>query len=158
MKTPLENIKHFRQFVLKQIDGLSTDQLNAIPKGYNNNIIWNLAHLVSTTQVLCYKRAGLPLTIDDKYVTPFLPSTKPDQFIPSEEITVIKELMISTIEGLKIDIEKQAFKNYTLSERIKEAYNIEVSTIEGAIEFLLYHEGYHSGYIVAMLHLVKTNQ
>ena len=115
---------------------------------------WNLGHLVSATQAICYKRAGLPVTIDDKYFSPFLPTTKPGNFINSEEIDNIKKLLISTIDTLNTDLESNLFGNYTKSERIEQVYGIDVSNIDDAIEFLLYHEGFHSGYIVGLIRLV----
>lgn len=154
MNKKLEKIKGFRLFVLKQISGLTSEQLNLIPAGYNNNIIWNVGHLVSATQAICYKRAVLPVTIDDKYVTPFLPTTKPVGFINSEEIDIIKELFISSIDTLNTDLGNNIFGNYTKSERIEEVYGIDVSNIDDAIEFLLYHEGFHSGYIAGLIRLV----
>jgi len=154
MNKQLEKIKNFRLFVLKQISSLTNEQLNTIPGGYNNNIIWNLGHLVSATQAICYKRARLPVTIDDKYFSPFLPTTKPGNFINSEEINIIKELLISTINTLNTDLENNLFSNYTKSERIEQVYGIDVSNIDDAIEFLLYHEGFHSGYIVGLIRLV----
>ena len=95
MNNNLENIKKYRQFLLAQISGLTLEHLNKIPAGYNNNIIWNLGHLVAATQAICYKRAGLMITIDDKYFTPFLTNTKPESLITSEEVEIIKELLIS---------------------------------------------------------------
>jgi len=154
MNKQLEKIKNFRLFVLKQISSLTNEQLNTIPGGYNNNIIWNLGHLVSATQAICYKRARLPVTIDDKYFTPFLPTTKPGNFVNSEEINIIKELLICTINTLNTDLENKLFSNYTKSERIEEVYGINVSNIDDAVEFLLYHEGFHSGYIAGLIRLV----
>ena len=154
MNHKLEQIKAFRFFVLKHIKDLTLEQLNCIPKGYNNNIIWNLGHLVSAAQTLCYKRAGLAPTVDDKYISPFLPTTKPEYFISREEIEIMKGLLISTVDTLKEDLVGKDFSKYSKSERIKEFYGIDVSSIEEVIEFLLYHEGFHSGYIVALKRLV----
>jgi len=154
MNIKLEKIKSFRLFVLKQISNLTSEQLNTIPAGYNNNIIWNLGHLVSATQAICYKRAGLAVTIDDQYFTPFLPATKPGSFIDNKEIIIIKELLISTINTLNTDLENNLFSNYTKSERIEQVYGIDVSNIDDAIEILLYHKGFHSGYIVGLIRLV----
>ena len=155
MNKNIEKIKKIRLFILKQINGLTSDQLNEIPRGFNNNIIWNLGHIVSALQAICYKRAGLPVRIDDKYFTPFLPSSKPLSFIGSEETDTIRELMISTIDILQTDYAGHLFSNYTKSERIEEVYNIDVSNIDDALAFLLYHEGFHSGYIMAIKRLVQ---
>ncbi len=154
MNKKIEKIKNCRLFLLKQISGLTSEQLNLVPEGYNNNIIWNLAHLLSATQAICYRRAGLPVTIDDKYFTPFLTNTKPGDFINNQEIEVIKKLFISSIDTLQTDFENKIFGNYTKSENIERVYGIDVSNIDDAIEFLLYHEGFHSGYIAGLIHLV----
>jgi len=37
------------------ITPFSLEQLNKIPEGFNNNLIWNIAHCVVTQQLLCYK-------------------------------------------------------------------------------------------------------
>ena len=99
MNKKLEKIKSFRLFVLKEISSLTSEQLNLIPEGYSNNIIWNLGHLVSASQAICYKRAGLAVTIDDNYFTPFLPATKPGNFINSEEIEIIKDKNLVLVKG-----------------------------------------------------------
>ncbi len=154
MNLQIEKIRKFRLFVLKQIGGLTSEQLNSIPQGYNNNIIWNLGHVVATTQALCYKRAGLPLTISDQYVNPFLPTTKPSGVISDDEIAVIKELLMTTLDTLEIDLTRNVFDKYTPSERIKEVYSIDILTVDDAIDFLVYHDGFHSGYIMSLLRLI----
>ncbi|MDF2457359.1 MAG: DinB family protein [Cytophagaceae bacterium] len=154
MNQQVDKLRKFRLFVLKQISGLTSEQLNFIPPGYNNNIIWNMVHLVATTQALCYKRAGLPATISEKYIGPFLPGTKPDHFISEEEIAEVKELLVTTLDTLEIDLARNIFGKYTPSERIKEVYGIDIFTIEDAIAFLLYHDGFHSGYIISLIRLI----
>lgn len=154
MNKQLQKLEKLRHFLLKEISGLTTEQLNAIPGGFSNNIIWNLAHLVSANQLIFYKRAGLPLTIHEQYITPFLPGSKPATLISKEDVDVIRELSISTVGGMQTDYENQNFGNYKKSENIGRYYGIEVLTIEDALEFLLYHEGYHTGKIIALKHLV----
>ncbi len=154
MNRQLQKLEKLRYFLLKEVGSLTTEQLNASPGGFNNNIIWNLGHLVSATQLIFYKRAELPVTIHDQYITPFLPGSKRATLISKEAIDVIKELSISTIEGMQTDYEKQNFVNYKKSENIERYYGIEVLMIDDALEFFLYHEGYHTGKIIALKHLV----
>lgn len=154
MTNKLEKIKNFRRFLLNQIDGLTPEQLNKIPEGYNNNIIWNVAHLIAATQSLCYVRAGLPVTVDDRYVSPFMPGTKPARFIDEPEIDVIKALSIASIDRLQVDVEEELFINYSPSTVIPKIYGVDVNTIHDAIDFLLYHEGFHTGYVRSLKHLV----
>ena len=59
MNEIFEFIINSRQAFIQLIDSLSIEQLNKIPDGYNNNIIWNFGHIVVSTQTLCYVRTGI---------------------------------------------------------------------------------------------------
>lgn len=154
MNKKIEKIKCFRHFLLKQIASLTTQQLNEIPNKYNNNIIWNLAHLICAEQSMCYVRAGLPIVVDEKYFAPYMPTTKPEAFINEREIETIKELFISSIERLSSDFDKNIFDTYSPSAMTPKVYGVEVATIDDALDFLLYHEGLHGGYIISLKHLL----
>ena len=41
MKYQFEILKQTRANVLQAIESLSHEQMNQIPKGFNNNIVWN---------------------------------------------------------------------------------------------------------------------
>ena len=155
MDKKIEKIKRFRQFLLAQISGLNAEQLNQIPEGYNNNIIWNLAHLICAQQSLCYIRAGQIAIVPEKYVLPYRTNTKPNGFIHEEEIEVIKKLFISSIDELQTDFDRKIFDNYTASENILKVYGVALHNIDDALEFVIYHEGFHSGYIIALIRLVN---
>jgi hypothetical protein len=150
----LNKITLFRQFVLKEISGLSIEQLNAIPSGFNNNIIWNLGHILAATQAICYRRAGQPVVIDEQYFLPFLTNTKPGNSIGQEDAHIICELLESTVAILQHDYDRRHFSNYTMSENIQAIYGIELRTIDDAIDFLLYHDGYHAAKINMIKQLV----
>ena len=155
MDQRIEKIKKFRQFLLAEITGLTAEQLNKIPEGYNNNIIWNLAHLICAQQSLCYVRAGQSIRVEDKYFLPYTTTTKPNGFIDEQEIERIKALFISSIDELQTDFDKKIFDNYVASENILKIYGIELHSIDDALEFLLYHEGFHSGYVTSLIRLVR---
>ncbi|NHA05217.1 DinB family protein [Mucilaginibacter sp. HC2] len=147
MQQSTEIIKLPRVYILNLINDLSTEQLNHIPKGFNNNLIWNLAHLISAQQGICYTRAGLPVVVEDKYYTPFQPNTKPERFIDAGEIAHIKELFLSSIDRLELDMKANIFTNYPawLSR-----YGTTIASFADAFAFLPFHEGLHCGYIMAL--------
>ncbi len=155
MDKRIEKIKSFRQFLLNQINGLTTEQLNKIPEGHNNNIIWNIAHLICAEQSICYLRSSQPVIVDDKYFSPYRTTTKPEEFIDEEEIEIIKKLFITSIDELQSDYDKRIFGNYSSSENIFKVYGVKLNNIDDALEFLLYHEGFHSGYIISLKRLVS---
>ncbi|QJD79213.1 DinB family protein [Spirosoma rhododendri] len=96
----------------------------------------------------------MPITVDDAYLVPFLPATKPERMIDEPEIATIKELFISSIDRLQADFDEQKFVNYSPSKWVATKYGVDVMNIDEALDFLLYHEGYHCGYILALRHLV----
>jgi hypothetical protein len=101
MNYQFEIIRKTRVNVLKIIDGLSIEQLNVIPKGFNNNLIWNVGHLVAVQQNLCYKQAGLPIIVDDNYFNLYKSDTKPDGLAGEAGFKQIKELLVSQLTNWK---------------------------------------------------------
>jgi hypothetical protein len=148
----IENIKTLRTTLLTLVENLTIEQLNEVPEGFNNNIIWNLAHLTAAQQGICYKRAELQPIVQEKYISPYLPGTKPEQFVDSNEAVVLKTLLLSSLEEFKSDYKKDFFTNYTA---FTTRYGIEISSIDEAINFLPFHEGLHFGYILALKRALK---
>ena len=152
MNKNIDAIRKERLFLLKLIEEASIEQLNEVPPGFNNNIIWNLAHLVASQQGVCYLRAGVTLRIDDAFYQRFKPGTKPEGYVDAAEIAAIKGLLFSTLDQLAGDYDAGVFTNYnTWTTR----YGAELANIDDALEFLLYHEGLHTGYIMALKRAVK---
>lgn len=81
MDNRIYKIKKVRQFLIEQIEDLTSEQLNKIPDGFNNNIIWNLAHLICAQQGICYLRGRQESIVPSKYIAPFFTNTKPDKHI-----------------------------------------------------------------------------
>ncbi|MBH2003841.1 MAG: DinB family protein [Sphingobacteriia bacterium] len=151
MKEKIENVKTTRSFLLKAVNELSEEQLNKIPDGFNNNIIWNLGHMIAAQQGICYLRSGLELRITENIFHEFKPGSKPERHYNQKEINNIRELMISTLDQLESDLNSQLFENYT---NIVTRYNVELKNITDAVNFLPFHEGLHSGYIMSLRKLV----
>ncbi len=154
MNQKIEKIKRFRIYLLEQLDGLTTEQLNAIPAGYANNIVWHLGHLTSVVQTMCYVRSGLPPAVDDQYCSSYLPGTKPQGFVDEPTVQRIKELLITSTDQLQSDYNQGLFSKYSPSVMIPKVYGFEVKNIDEAIDYLLHHEGLHAGYILALKRLV----
>lgn len=54
VKTILKIWKQSRTLYLEYLDTYSLDQLNTIPDGFNNNLIWNIGHVIVSQQGLIY--------------------------------------------------------------------------------------------------------
>jgi hypothetical protein len=153
MKKELEIFRKTRTFLLSIISDLTTEQLNQTPPGFNNNIVWNLGHLVAAQQGVCYVRGGLPMVVEEKYFLAYKPESKPAGFVDEGEIEILKSQLLSTIDKLEEDLAANVFAaNPPWTNR----YGVEHQNIEDSIRFLLFHDGLHLGYIMALKRVVKA--
>ena len=140
-----------RENVLRVMDGLTMEQLNKIPSGFNNNLIWNFGHIVVTQQLLNYALSDLPMHLSDDIVNKYRKGSKPDLIVSEAEFEMLKTAAFDLIETLKKDYEAgifKAYKSYTTS------YNTTLTSIEEAINFNNVHEALHFGVIMALKKLV----
>lgn len=152
MQKIIEIIQQTRTNFLQLVEGLSIGQINTVPQGFNNNIVWNYAHIISAQQILCYKMAGLPFLVDENFIDLFKKGTRPESFIDEAQLSHIKRMAVATIEKLKIDLAGNRFRNYTAYTT---SYNVELLNIEDAVRFVSVHEGLHYGYAMALRRLVS---
>jgi len=129
------------------IENHSLEELNKVPEGFSNNMIWNIAHTIVTQQILVYRLSGLPMNVSDEMVTVYKKGTKTERNLSQAEVDTIKGLLFSTIEKTKEDYDNKIFKTYneyTVSTKST------LTNVEEAITFNNFHEGIHLGYILAL--------
>lgn len=129
------------------IEEFSLEDLNKIPKGFSNNIIWNIAHTVITQQLLVYNLSGLPMMLSNEMVQMFRKGTKPERDLTQSEVDEIKELLISTIEKTIVDYRNKVFKTY---QEYTVSTKSTLTNVDEAISYNHFHEGMHLGYILAL--------
>ncbi len=151
MNKQFEILKQSRKLILKSIANLSIEQLNIIPTGFKNNISWNVAHLVVTQQLLCYKLSGLSCLISDEMIEKYQKGTAPLQPISEDEFNTIKKLFLELPIKLEEDFKNNIFQKYHPYET---SVNITLNSIEDGIEFNTYHEGIHLGIILQLLKFI----
>jgi hypothetical protein len=153
MTKQIEIIRKTRSFLLENLKDLTAEQLNKIPEGFNNNIIWNLGHMIAAQQGVCYIRAGLASHITEDSINTFKSGTKPERAFSEAEIENIKKLLFSTIDQLEEDYSNKIFEGYTAWTT---RYSAEMNSIDDAISFLPFHEGLHAGCSTALKKLVTN--
>lgn len=136
-----------RKILKSFLENLSLEELNKIPDGFNNNIVWNIAHTVVTQQILVYRLSGLPTVLSKELVETYKKGTKPTKALTQAEVDEIKGLLFSTIEKTKEDFQDKIFtefETYTVTTKST------LTNVEEAIDFNNFHEGIHLGYILAL--------
>lgn len=129
------------------LENFSLEELNKVPDGFNNNIIWNIAHTIVTQQLLVYKLSGLPMLVSDEMVAAYSKGTKTEKDVTQAEVDAIKNLLFSTLKKTEDDYKTKIFKNY---HEYTVSTNSTLRNVEEAIEFNNFHEGIHLGYILAL--------
>lgn len=151
----ITELRGFRIFLLKQLDGLSIEQLNTIPNAFNNNLIWNVGHMIAVQQGMCYTRSRISPRVPEAITSAYLPGTRPMQPVGEKEAERLKLLLISSIDELEDDYHrKKVFQEYVPSNTIQQTFGFSVVNVNDAINYLLHHDGLHFGYMMAMRHLI----
>ena len=152
MQKQFEILKITRNNIIKNIDGLTLDELNRVPTGFKNNIIWNVAHLVVTQQLLCYKLSGLDMYLENDFIDKYKKGSAVDFEVDQEEFSFIKKQLLELPEQLVKDYNNSIFTNFN---EYPTSYNVTLNGVEDAIQFNNVHEGLHFGYIMAMKKFLK---
>jgi len=131
-----------RNLYLNYLEKYSLEQLNTIPQGFSNNLIWNIAHIVVSQQKLVYTLSGLPMHISQDMMEKYQNGSKPDGKTTQEEVDQIKALLISTVNQTKSDFDNGIFKEFNPYQTKTGFY---LGSLDEAIQFNNYHEGIHLG-------------
>lgn len=147
METAFKVWRKSREISLTFFDNYSLDQLNQIPVGFNNNLIWNIGHVIVAQQGLIYRSSNLPMYISEDLVNRYKSGTRPDGRATQAEADELKYLLISIVEKTEADFQKDIFKMY--NERTT-GTGFHLGSVRDAFEFNNYHEGMHLGYMMSI--------
>lgn len=139
---------NYRKRLTDILETLPEATLAAIPKGFNNNIFWNLAHVVVAQQMLTYKRCGLPVSLEPEFIAKYAKGSKPDGSLDPKEVAFVKTALVALVEQTQRDYKAGMFKNY--QEYGTSDGNV-LTSFEDAQTFCLYHEGMHIGAIKSLM-------
>ena len=142
MQATFEINKSSRNLLFMFLENHSLEQLNKIPEGFSNNLIWNIGHIITVQQMLVYKLSGLPMIISDEVVDTYKKGTKPEREITQEEVNELKKMLFSTLELTKDDFENDIFDTYM---EFTTGVGFTVKSAKSAMEFNNYHEALHTG-------------
>lgn len=140
-----------RVVIVRMIENLTDAQLCHVPEGYRNNILWNVGHIVSSHQILLYQRAGLPMGVTEEFVAAFGRGSSPAEWSSTPDIEGVKSLVREQPAQLEDDFKSGRFTDY---ERYTTSTGIELRNWEDALAFNHFHEGVHTGVILAQKRLV----
>ncbi|MFZ1751585.1 MAG: DinB family protein [Saprospiraceae bacterium] len=131
---------------LRKLMGFYTiEQLNKIPVGFNNSIIWNCGHILSVQQMLTNGLANMPFETSSDLVNQYAPGTKPKQYSDAAEVDHIKAMLIQTLDQLEHNIHEHKFDQMS---PFMTALKFEINDLDSAVTFNQYHEALHMGHML----------
>jgi hypothetical protein len=140
-----------RTNAIKIADSLTDSQLNSIPTGFNNNIIWNLGHMVASQQILCYKLGGAPLLVSDDFLSLYKKDSTPSLWTVAPSYSDIKEAFLTTNSAFQKDYQNNLFENYS---EYKTSSGLVLKNSNDALVYNYGHENLHFGIIMNLKKLV----
>lgn len=143
-----------RNFV-QLMKGMTIEELNSIPVGFNNNILWNFGHIVVSQQKLCYTLAGATPRIAAEYITSYQKGSKPMSFIEREELLYLEEQAFSLLTDLYEDLETGLFKSFTTTRL---HYGLELKSVTDAVNYFPNHDALHLGFATALKKAVEIQK
>ncbi len=140
-----------RGFTLEAADGIVRDKLLKIPKGFNNNLLWHLGHIVVVQAALLYKRAHRQLPVPDSYFGEFYNGTSPaDWGRPPDTDRLFADLR-AIGNTITEDFRAGVFRAY---DPFVLGNGVAINDAEEALAFHIMHEGIHLGMILSLKKLV----
>src|SRR5690606_37282056 len=147
MESLINTWKTSRKIYLDYFDKYDLAQLNKVPTGFNNNLIWNIGHVIVAQQSLIYRLSKLPMHVSAELFDTYKPGSKPTSITSQAEADELKKLLISLVDQTEADFSNGLFQTFT--ER-QTATGFLLSTLEDSLHFNNYHEGLHLGYMMSI--------
>lgn len=147
MDKMLETTSRQRKAYIDMLSGLSMQQLNTIPEGFNNNILWNLGHIVATQQLLVYSLSGERWTVDKELIKAYRNGTRPERLYTEADRQLVIDNMLAPIQATHTLRAAGGFSTY---QPFKLPTGFEITDYDSAVLFNLFHEGLHMGYVFSI--------
>jgi hypothetical protein len=139
-----------RERTLQQLEAATEESADQMPPGYKNTLRWNLGHILTVQETLCLKLAGDPFDLPETYPALFANGTKPADW----------QIEPPSLDTLKLQLTQQSLRiKQKLADRLDEKLAQPfrgIGTVGGMIIFSLYHEGTHTGFMMAMRKTIQN--
>ncbi len=147
MDYSLDITRKGRVILDKFLTEIPLELLNKVPKGFNNNIFWNIKHVVVTQQLLVYNLSELPMQLTADEVAAYRKGSKAEGPVDAQAVELLRDQLFTTLDKTHADYNKGLFNRYN-------DYTVSTGTtltsVDDALEFNNFHEGIHLGYILAL--------
>lgn len=133
--------------MMREIDGLSDEQLLVIPDGRDDNIIWNIGHLLCSSSRLAYVFSGFPLPIPEDYLDQFGKNSTATAWDSNPDVQEVLKKFVDQPAQIESDYLVDKFTEYKTLQIVPDN---DIQSVEEAIAFHCFHEGLHIGKVLTL--------
>jgi len=137
--------------MLREIDGLSHEEMLVIPEGRDDNVLWNVGHLLVSLSRLTYVFSGQPLPILERYLELFGKGTSAREWTEDPNPEDVLERFKSMPGQIEADYVAGNFKEY---KALQITPDDNIASVEEAVAFHCFHEGLHIGMMITLKELL----
>jgi hypothetical protein len=140
----LLQIDLIRERTLQQLEMINEETADQMPLGYSNTLRWNIGHILTVHENLCFKLIGESFGLPESFPAFFGNGTRPADWKSAPPT-------LDTLQSLLIDQPLRIKEKLSLRFEEKLAQPFKgMDTLGGVIGFSLYHEGVHTGIIMGL--------
>jgi len=143
-----------RTWLLKSPGGLTDSELLRTPSGWNNNILWNIGHVITDQCNMIYLPCGLPSPLPAEYNALFDPGTSPAGWHTVPNASKALECASNLQTQIQTDMRGNRFETYS---PMKLDDGVVLSNVEEAVSHCNLHEAIHLGVIMALRRAVRAS-
>lgn len=141
MEYALNVINSIRQKAISLAKELSADQLNKIPAGFNNNIAWNLGHLIVSGYSLLFRTSGVQKDYTIPFIEKYGKGSAPITPTTPGELAELENLSNQFIPIISEGIKAGIFKN--IQPFTTQTFGAPVNTIIELVTTIALHDVLH---------------
>jgi hypothetical protein len=134
-------IDSIRRKAIQIINESSIEDLNKIPDGFNNNIVWNFGHLVVSGYSLVFRVTGVDPELPISYLDKYKKGTRPEPHVTREEIDDLIGLSGQFIPTVQQALQAGRFEKIT--EYTTGTFGVPNTNIEEMLSTVALHDSVH---------------
>ena len=142
---------------LELLDQMTIEQVNVIPLGFKNNIIWNAGHVHISQQVLVYKLSGLPMDASDSFFKEYVSGSSPKPWVDQDEFDHVKACLRKYAELTVTDYQQGRFKDFEPFSANYFSVDYHFTRFETSFQYNNLHEALHLGYMRSLLGVLEKS-
>ena len=145
-----KTVKNSRQQVYRLVDGLTHAQWMTIPAGHDNNIAWNVGHLIWAQLGLTYGRTDLAMPIDrEPYIPLYGIGTSPADWEGEPDPAALLKILMQMADRMIADAQAGIFDDAQFTPW-QTGGGARFDTLLDMMIYNTAHEGEHRGMIMAL--------